>query len=353
MGLFNLKKQALKVVEWADESQNTLVHKFELNDRYAIMNSSTLVVRPGQLGVFVHKGEIADIFAPGTYKLATENIPLITKLLNIPTWGENPITCDVFFVSTKLFAGYKWGTQNPVMLRDADFGVVRIRAFGTYGFKIENAKKFIENISGTNSDYTVQSLVNKIQPLVIQCFTDAVAESKIAALDLAANYREFAKTVLDTCSKEFGDMGVKPEGVTIENISLPEELEKALDERSKLGMMSGVMGTYTQMAAADAMKAAASNPNGSNFAAMGVGLGAGVGVGQMMNQALASAKDEPLNKPSQGAAKKCAECGADVPAGSKFCPECGAKMPVNKFCPNCGAKVNDGAKFCPECGEKL
>ncbi|MCQ3035169.1 MAG: SPFH domain-containing protein [Bacilli bacterium] len=356
MGLFN-KKQFLKVIEWEDNSQDTLLYRFPLTDRDAIMNSSTLVVRPSQIAVFIHKGQVADIFAPGTYKLSTENIPIISKILTLPTHGEYQVTAEVYYVNTKAITGRKWGTQNPIMMRDNDFGNVRIRAFGTFAFKVVNARKFIEEMSGTNGEYRAAQAEAQVKPTILEGFADAVSESRISALDLAANYREFSKTVQATSAEEFGKFGLELTSLMIENISLPEEVEKALDERTRLGIFSDKMGTYTQMAAADAMKAAASNPNGNNFAGMGVGLGTGVAVGGVMGQALASAQDTPRVQPAQDAPKAaagtivCPSCGATVQKG-KFCPECGAKLPTKKFCTNCGTELSGDAKFCPECGAK-
>ena len=349
MGLF--RKQLLKVIEWNDDSTNTMVYRYPLKDREEIMNSSTLVVRPSQVALFIHKGQICDVFAPGTYKLATENIPIITKLLSLPTGFDSPIKAEVYYVNTKQMTGLKWGTQNPIMMRDADFGTVRIKAFGAYSYKVEDPKKFMEEMFGTNGIYTTEEVNNQVKPLVLQAFADTVAESKISALDLAANYREFSNTIVESAQKDFAAFGLKLCTMIIENISLPSEVEKALDERTKLGVLSDKMGTYTQYQAANAMRDAANNPNGNNLAGLGVGLGTGVAVGGVMGQALASAKDEPKEKP-QGT-KKCTKCGAVIPAGAKFCPECGEAQPVNKFCPNCGAKVDAGAKFCPECGNKL
>lgn len=328
-----------------------MVYRYPLKDREEIMNSSTLVVRPSQVALFIHKGQICDVFAPGTYKLSTENIPIITKLLSLPTGFDSPIKAEVYYVNTKQMTGLKWGTQNPIMMRDADFGTVRIKAFGAYSYKVEDPKKFMEEMFGTNAIYTSDEVNNQVKPLVLQAFADTVAESKISALDLAANYREFSNTIVESAQKDFAAFGLKLCTMIIENISLPSEVEKALDERTKLGVLSDKMGTYTQYQAANAMRDAANNPNGNNLAGLGVGLGTGVAVGGVMGQALASAKDEPKEKPQ--ATKKCAKCGALIPAGAKFCPECGEAQPVNKFCPNCGAKVDAGAKFCPECGNKL
>ena len=349
MGLFG--KQLLKVIEWTDDSKDTIVYRFPLKDRDEIMNSSTLVVRPSQIAVFVHKGQVADVFAPGTYKLATENIPVITKLLSLPSGFDSPIKAEVYYVNTKQMTGLKWGTQNPIMMRDNDFGTVRIRAFGTYSYKVEDAVKFMKEMFGTNNVFKTEDVAEQVKPMIVQGFTDAVAESKISALDLATNYREFSQTVLETTNADIAQYGLKLCTMIVENISLPKEVEEALDKRTQLGIMSDKMGTYMQYQAGQAMVDAANNPSGGNLAGMGVGLGAGVGIGQAFSGALAGAKDEPKEAPA--ATSKCPKCGASIPAGSKFCPECGEKIPAAKFCPNCGKKLDAGAKFCPDCGTKV
>ena len=346
MGLFNfLKRQLLEVIEWEDDSKDTLVYRFPLEKRDEIMNSSTLVVRPSQVALFVHKGQICDVFGPGSYKLATENIPILTKVMSLPTGFNSPIKAEVYFVNTKQFTGCKWGTQNPVMMRDAEFGNVRIRGFGVYAFKVDDAKKFMEEVFGTNKVYKVSDLTEQIKPMTIQSLIDAVAESKISALDLAANYREFGESVLKCSEAEFSKLGLKLCSFVIENISLPEEVEKALDDRSKVGIMEDKMGTYTQYQTAQAIKDAANNPNGGNLAGLGVGLGAGGAVGQLFAQSLST------ENPKKEEVETCIKCGAKLKAGAKFCGECGAKQGVS--CPKCGALVDANAKFCGECGESL
>ena len=348
MGLFGIKKQLLKVIEWKDESKDTVVYRYPLTDRDEIMTSSTLVVRESQCAIFMHKGQIADVFGPGTYKLETQNIPFLTKLLSLKYGFESPIKADVFYVNTKQFVGQKWGTQNPIMMRDAEFGNVRLRGFGVYSFKVEDAKVFMKEMFGTNALYTVADVAAHVKPILIQGITDAVAESKISALDLAANYREFSADVLKACEADFAAVGLKLCSMVIENISLPEDVEKALDERTKLGVLSDKMGTYTQYQAANAMRDAAQNPSGGNLAGLGVGLGAGAAVGNVFAGSLNTVDTprQPLEPKVQ-----CVHCGAEIKKGAKFCPECG-KSQLN-LCPKCGKEVALNAKFCPECGEVL
>lgn len=352
MGLFSgIKRQLLKVIEWKDDSKDTIVYRYPLTDRDEIMTSSTLVVRESQCAIFMHKGQIADVFGPGTYKLTTENIPFLTKFLSLPTGGESRIKADIFYVNTKQFIGQKWGTQNPIMMRDEEFGNVRIRSFGVYAFKVDDAKVFLKEMFGTNAVYRTEDVAEQLRPMLIQAITDAIAESKISALDLAANYKEFAGTVIESSKEDFAEYGLKITKFVIENISLPEEVERALDERTKLGVLEDKLGTYTQLKAADAIGDAAKNPNGG-LAGLGVGLGAGRAVGSVFANNLAT-EDTPKVKKAENTSK-CPKCGATVKAGAKFCPECGNKMEEEKMtCPECGAKVSPKAKFCPECGKKL
>ena len=356
-----------------DDSKDTIIYRYPLTNRDEIMNSSTLVVRPSQSAIFVHKGEICDVFGPGTYKLSTENIPFLTKLLSLPTGFNSRIKAEVYFVNTKQFTGIKWGTQNPVMMRDADFGNVRLRGFGVYSFKISEPKTFMKEVSGTNERYTVADATEQINPMLIQGITDAIVESKISALDLAANYREFSKEIQKQTNEELKAFGIKLASVVIENISLPEDVEKMLDERTKMGVMEDKMGTYTQMQAAQAMRDAAKNPNGGNLAGLGIGFGVGNQVGKVFGEGIASAEDKPReNKiecvncgakispkvkfcPECGAKQEntCPKCGEIVAKNTKFCPNCGENLVKEKVCPKCGAKLTGNKKFCPECGEKL
>lgn len=352
MGLFNFfKKQLLKVVEWEDDSKDTVVYRYPLTDRDELMTSSTLVVRESQCAIFMHKGKICDVFGPGTYKLTTENIPFLTKILSLPAGFESRIKAEIYYVNTKQFIGQKWGTQNPIMMRDEEFGTIRVRGFGIYSFRVVEPKLFMKEVFGTNAVYKVDDVAEQMKPMLIQAITDSIAESKISALDLAANYKEFANEVLETCNKEIADLGLGVTKFVIENISLPEAVEKTLDERTQLGVLEDKMGTYTQKKAADAMLDAANNPSGG-IAGAGVGLGAGLAMGGVFGDALSNVQNKPKAKPVKMAT--CPACNAEIKAGLKFCPECGNKMPTEtKICPDCKAEVKKTAKFCPECGKKL
>lgn len=343
MGFF--KRQLLEVIEWNDASKDVIVYKYPLTNREEIMNSSTLIVRESQVALFMHKGEIADVFGPGTYKLATENIPFLTKMLSLATAGNSRIKAEVYYVNTKRFMGLKWGTQNPIMMRDVDFGNVRLRGYGTYSIKVSDPTKFMRECFGTNPIFRVGDIAEQYKSSLIQILTDTIGESKLSALDLAANYKELGKKVEVNAKEEFDSLGLKVSNFVIENLSLPDEVEKMLDERTKMGMIEDRMGTYTQFKAANAMGDAAKNPAG-NMAGMGIGLGAGVAMGEMFTDAIGSAKNKQKVQPVE-----CVKCGIRIPGKSKFCPECGATQAI--CCSKCGEPISKGSKFCHNCGEKL
>lgn len=366
MGFF--KSQFLKVIEWKDESQNTVVYRYPLPPKHEIMTSSTLVVRESQVAVFVHKGKIADVFEPGTYKLHTSNIPFLTKMLSLSTLGESKIKAEVYFVNTKQFTANKWGTQNPIIMRDEEYGSVRLRGFGVYSFRVADAATFMKQMFGTNAVYNVDDVAAQCKPLVIQSIADTIAESGISALDLAANYREFGQNIVQNSAKEFGAYGLELTSIVIENLSLPEDVEKMLDERTKMSVIEDKIGTYTKFKAANAMEEAAKNTN--SIAGMGMGMTAGMQMGNMMAENLttsnkatkgatcvscgeamrANAKFCPSCGAVQGA--KCAKCGAAVSKSAKFCPECGEPVSTKKVCKSCGEEVKPTSKFCPNCGKK-
>lgn len=344
MGFFS--RQLLDVIEWKDSSEDVIVFRYPLQKREEIMNSSTLIVRESQVAVFVHKGEIADVFGPGTYKLATENIPFLTKMLSLTTGGNSRIKAEVYFVNTKRFMGLKWGTQNPITMRDVEFGTVRLRGYGTFAIKVKDPSKFMRECFGTSAIYRVNDVATQYKSTLIQLLTDVIGESKVSVLDLAAKYKELGKSIEKNAKEEFEPLGLQVSNFVIENLSLPEEVEKAIDERAKLGVLGDKMGTYTQYKAANAMGDAAKNPNGSGLAGLGVGLGAGAHMGGIFADSISSAKDH-----KRQVVIECVKCGASIPGKSKFCPECGSAQA--KSCPKCGEPISKGGKFCVNCGEKL
>lgn len=343
MGLFSFtKSQLLKSLEWTDDSKNTLVYKYPMDGR-EIMMGSRLTVRESQVAVFVNKGQIADVFEPGLHRLSTSNLPFLTKILSLPYGFNSPFHADVYFINTKQFTSIKWGTSNPITMRDKEFGTIRIRSFGTYAFKVSNPTVFLKELFGTNSTFKTEDITSYLKSMLVATISDAIAESKVSALDLACNLLEFNKVAQNTVNAEFEKLGLTLTNLVIENISFPEEVEKAIDTRSSMGVMGDSMDTFVKYQAANAMRESAKNPNGTNLAGMGVGLSSGMAMGNMFSQSLAQSSEDK---------KQCPECGCKLTAKAKFCPECGYKFVANKkHCAHCGAQINAKAKFCPECGK--
>ena len=341
--------QFIEVIEWLDETSNTLVYRFPVKDQ-EIKNGAQLIVRESQSAIFVSEGQIADLFPPGRYTIDGGNTPILSKLGAWKYGFNSPFKAEVYFVNTKQFTDLKWGTPNPVMMRDTDFGMVRLRAFGIYTVRVSDPKAFIKEIAGTNARFVTEDIQGQLKRTLVGGFSDALAESKIAALDLASNYDELSKFTRDKLNDEFKTLGLELTKFVIENISLPQEVEAAMDKRTSMGVI-GDVGRYTQFQAADAMRDAAQNPGG------GAGTGVGLGAGFAMGNAMAGAMSDAMKQPRQGGGEQiaCPKCNAANTRGTKFCHECGAKLEVEAQtvpCVKCSAPLPAGAKFCNECGAK-
>lgn len=352
MGLFDsIKKQLRKVIEWDNEDGRLIAYKYPLTDRDEIMRKSVLVVSEGQKAIFVQEGKMADVFSPGTYKLDDiKNIPILTKLYNWKYAWESPYKGDIYFVSTKQFIDLKWGTANPVMMRDQDFGMVRVRGFGKYSFSLGDPTEAMSELFGGLATLSVTKVENYFRSIITSGLSTAIAKSNIAVLDLASNYETLSKMAKDVVREEMAKVGIKIDSVIIENLSLPEEVEKMMDKRTSIGVMNGSMNDYATMETIGAMRDAAKTPN--SMAGMGVGLGAGMGLGGIFAGKMAGATEKVSSNNLDS--KVCTECGAEMKKNAKFCPICGKPAKADgKTCPNCGAKVSANAKFCPECGKAI
>lgn len=360
MGFFKMiGRQFLKVIEWKDMATDMIVYRYLMDDRAEIMNGCQLIVRESQVAILVSEGQVGDVFGPGRHKLETKNIPILTGLASWKYLFDSPFKAEVYYVNTKQFINQKWGTTNPIMMRDKEFGVVRIRGFGKYTYKVSDPVMMMKQIFGTNASYTTEGLVNHFKTMIVSGFSDAIAESQISALDLAANYKEFGAFLRESLKDDFGMFGIDVTSLIIENISLPEEVEKVLDQRTSMGIMSDKMGTFMQYQAAQAMRDAAQNPGGG-VAGAGVGLGAGLGMASMFTESFKDAM-KPADTPKVEAKKEeaapvvekinCPKCNAEIKKTAKFCPECGENLSPVKKCAKCGHEMKKTAKFCPDCGE--
>jgi membrane protease subunit (stomatin/prohibitin family) len=279
------KKQFIDVIHWTEDEEGLLAWRFPMRDM-EIQNGAILTVRESQLAMFVDEGQVADVFGPGRHKLETRTIPVLTNLRNWDKLFASPFKSDVYFFSMRLQVDQKWGTTNPVTIRDREFGAVRVRAFGNYAYRIVDAGRFHRHISGTRERYTSEELAGQLRTTVTGAMADLFGESRIPFLDLAANQEELAGQLRGRLTHAFETLGLELATFVVESISLPEELQKALDARIGMGMV-GDMQRYTQYQVASNIATAAENEGG--VAGIGAGLGAGVAMGQAMTQALGQA----------------------------------------------------------------
>jgi membrane protease subunit (stomatin/prohibitin family) len=320
-----LSKQFIDVIQWTEPEDGILAYRYPMEDM-EIQNGGKLTVRDSQMAVFVNEGRIADVFAPGLYTLTTQTLPILTYLMNWDKAFKSPFKSDIYYFSTRLQTNQRWGTATPITIRDKEFGAVRMRGYGIYSYKIADAKVFYQKISGTRDIYRVGDLEGQLRNTIVARMTDSFAQSSVPFLDMAANQQALGQKIADTMKPAFADLGLSLETFVVENISLPDELQKVLDQRISMNVI-GDMGKFTQYEVAQSIPVAAAN-EGGGVAGIGVGLGAGLTMAQTMMNAI---------KPGEAAA-----------AAAPTAPV--APATETKFCINCGKAIPKGAKFCPECG---
>jgi membrane protease subunit (stomatin/prohibitin family) len=280
-----IKKQFIDIIQWTEDGEEVLASRYPMQDM-EIQYGGSLTVRESQQALFVNEGRVADVFAPGLYTLTTRTLPVLTYLQNWDKLFESPFKSDVYFFSTRLKLDRKWGTPQPITIRDKDFGMVRMRAFGLYSYRIVDPKAFHTEVSGTRERYTVDDLDGQLRGTIIGAMTDLFGSSGVPFIDMAANQSELGAQMKAQLEPAFARFGLALDNFVVENVSLPEELQKILDQ--KIGMnMIGDMGRYTQYQAANAIPIAAANEGG--LAGAGAGLGAGISIGQTMAGALGQA----------------------------------------------------------------
>ncbi|WP_019672013.1 SPFH domain-containing protein [Psychrobacter lutiphocae] len=289
MGLRNfIKKQFIDVIEWDWQDDNLLMWKFPMADN-EIQNGASLTVRDGQVAVFINEGQIADVFGAGSYTLTTQTLPLMTNLKNWRMGFDSPFKSDVLFFSTRLQQGRKWGTTQPVTVRDAEFGMVRLRAFGMYSYKINDVAQFYQSITGINEHYHAEQIEPQLRNLIVSNLASGLGQSEVAFIDLAANQGLMADEVKKSLQLDFANYGLELTSFVVENVSLPETLQQTLDKRISMGMI-GDMDAYTRFQTAEAIQHAAKNEGG--MAGVGAGLGVGMNMGQVMSEAMASGQPQ-------------------------------------------------------------
>lgn len=283
MSLFDkIRGEFIDIIEWLDDTQDTIVYRFERHNN-EIKYGAQLTVRESQAAVFVNEGQIADVYGPGRYELTTQNMPILTTLKGWKYGFNSPFKAEVYFINTKRFTDLKWGTMNPVMMRDADFGIVRVRAFGSYAMRVSDPAKFLKELAGTDWQFTTDEVSNHVRNQIVAKFSEAVAAAGVPVIDLAAKYSEVGEQIRAAFAPTMAEVGIEILNFLIENVSVPPEVEAAIDKRSSMGAV-GNLGAYTQFQAATAMEKAAENPGGLGAAGIGMGMASAMTQAMMQSQ---------------------------------------------------------------------
>jgi len=352
-----IKKQFIDVIQWTNQEDGVLAYRYPMQDM-EIQNGAKLTVRESQASMFVNEGRCADVFGPGLYTLNTQTIPVLTNLMNWDKLFASPFKSDVFFFSTRQQVAQRWGTAQPVTIRDKEFGAIRMRAYGVYSWHIDNPRLFLTKVSGFGEIYRVSEVEPQLRQQIVSRMSDAFAESGIPFLDMAGNLNEVGERIKASVVPVFSELGIALDQFAVENLSLPEELQKFLDTRVGMNMI-GNMQQFTQFQVANSMPIAAANEGG--LAGLGVGLGAGLGFGQQFAAAMNPQAQQPPQAPpptGPGAAPPPVGPGGGAPA-PPVAPAAAAAGVVAgaaaaaelKFCMECGKQIARAAKFCPECGK--
>jgi len=315
-----LSKQFIRVIQWNESSDGVLAYRYPMQDM-EIENGGQLTVRESELAVFVNEGRIADVFGPGLHTLVTRNLPVLTDMMNWSKDFESPFKSDVYFFSTRLQIDRKWGTATPITIRDAEYGAVSLRAYGNYSYRIVDPRLFFTQVSGTREVYFVSDLEGQLRAMIVERMTGILAASRISFLDMAASLGALAGQIASQMKPAFRELGLDLNQFVVESVSLPDELQKVMDQRIGMGL-AGDLGRLAQFETAESMQTAAANPSGA--AGMGVGLGAGISMAQSLMEAMKPAAGAaPAAVAAPAAARFCIECGKPLPSGAKFCPDCG------------------------------
>jgi membrane protease subunit (stomatin/prohibitin family) len=339
-----LAKQFIDVIQWTEPQDGQLAYRYPMADM-EIQNGGKLTVRESQLAIFVNEGRIADVFVPGLYTLSTQTLPLLTNLMNWDKEFKSPFKSDVYFFSTRIQTNQRWGTATPITIRDKEFGAVRLRGYGIYSWHVGDPRVFHTKVSGTRELYMVGDIEGQLRNTIVGRMTDTFAQSTIPFLDMAGNQLELGARIAEGLRPMFSDLGLALDTFVVENLSLPDELQKLLDTRIGMNMI-GDMNRFTQFQVANSLPIAAANEGGGGVAGIGVGLGAGMTMAQQMMNSMRSAAP-PAEPPAANPAPASPPQGGPAPAAA---PPAAASGAGTKFCINCGKSIPRSSKFCPECG---
>ncbi len=347
----------LQVIEWRDVTGQEIVHRWPAYGSGEIRLGAQLVVRESQAAVFFRDGKALDVFGPGRHTLTTLNLPLLGQLVNLAFGGQTPFQAEVYFVNMRTFTNLRWGTVSPVIFRDKELAMVRLRAHGLYTMRIQDPQLFVNTVVGTEHRYDTETVQDWLRDFIVARFNDTLGEVVETVFDLPRVYEELAAAVKARLQEDFTRYGMELIDFLIEAIIPPEEVVRMIDQRTAMeavGDQQRFLLYRTAQAIGDMPQASG---EGGGAAAVGAGIGAGIGMGAAMAQAVTGAltgAGQQQGGAAQQAAGFCPKCGAPLPAGAKFCPNCGAPVAqAGGRCPKCGAQVPAGAKFCPNCGQAL
>ncbi|MCB9895292.1 MAG: SPFH domain-containing protein [Planctomycetes bacterium] len=344
MGLF------LEIIEYQETRADEISHRIPERGSAEFKLGGQCIVRENQVAIFCCGGKAADVFPPGRHTITTANIPVITKLLSLP-WGfKSPIRTEIYFVNTKIFADLKWGTKEPITLRDTDFGLVRVRGFGRFAIRVTEPLVFINNLVGQDDSFRTDEIEDYLRDLIVSHVNDWLGTNMKSILDLPGHYKEFSEAMKPHLNASMAKFGIALEEFFINNFNLPESVQKAVDKRAEMGAL-GDASKYAQFQMADAMRDMAKNPGTGNSAGMMMGM---MMPGMLMNQ-LNPQQAQMLQQQGKKAEDyvACPKCQGANEKGARFCTHCGEAMLVEMRCPSCGVSMKAGSKFCPECGFKM
>lgn len=347
--------RVIDVVEYTDATGMEIVHKVPEDGQADIRWGAQLIVRESQAAVFFRDGKALDVFSPGRYTLTTGNLPLLTSFLKLASAGKTPFQAEVYFVNQKVFSDLKWGTKEPIVFRDAELSMVRLRAFGTYAVRITDPQLFVNTLAGTQGLYTTDTLGSYIKGIIISRLNDLLGSVMKTILDLGSKYDELSSALKLKVKDDFAEYGVDLKDFFVQAITPPEDVQKMIDERTGMGAV-GDLRKFMQYKTAKAIGDMATNPGGASSDAMGMGAGFGVGmmIPGMIKEAVSQSQTGTgtQSAPAGAVNVNCPKCNAEVPQGAKFCLNCGEKL-VSSLCPNCKNELPSGGKFCSSCGTKL
>lgn len=346
----------IDLIEYPNEMTDELVHRIPENTSGEFRLGSQLVVRESQRAVFFRDGKALDVFGPGRHTLSTNNIPLLTGLIGLPFGGTSPFRAEVYFVSMREFTDMKWGSAQPLVYRDSEFGMIRLRAHGTYSIRVADPQVLVNQVVGARGSYSTSQIDEFLRSVILNQFNDLLSDVHTSILDIQGMTREVADASRATLAEPFRRYGFELTSFQIIAITPPDEVMARIDERSGMAAL-GDMGEYTRFRTAQAIGDAANNPGSAgDITGAGVGLGAGLGIGQAMADAMRQSQQPQGGGTSQqqpqAATINCPNCQATIPAGSKFCPQCGTNL-GGVTCGECGTVNQPGAKFCTNCGNSL